>query len=91
MVLGVCLMLNMGNELYGNSFLVFFLPGLLGLIAGILKITNKRNNSLLLTAGICSIVGTLINTIGILDLSIYGIFALVFGILDIKYASSKKN
>lgn len=91
MIFGFCLMLNMGNELYGNSFLVFFLPGFLGIVAGILKLTNKKSNSLLLTAGICSIVGTVINTIGILDLSLYGILALVFGILDIKYATSQKD
>lgn len=86
-VLGVCLVLNTGNELYGNSILVFCIPGLLGIVIGILKLVNKKSNSILLTVGIFSIVAALINSIGIggNDLSIYGILSIIFGIIDIVF------
>lgn len=89
MVLGLCLMLNTGDDVYGNSFLVFTIPGILGVVAGVLKLANKNNDGLLFVAGVCSIVATVVNTIGILDLSIYGILGLIFGIYDIKYSKEQ--
>ena len=90
-VLGAIMVLG-GNEnsyLYDNIALVFILPGLIAIIAGILGLCSKNNKKLLLTAGILLLIGALLNFIGIIDISIFMILAVIFGIFDIIYSRQK--
>lgn len=66
-----------------NVLFALTLPGLVGLISGILSLLSKKNQSLLLAAGICAIVAAIINLFAIADISIYFIYALIFGIINI--------
>ena len=47
-ILGICLLAASSTEGYGNPVLVFGLPGLLGLISGILSLFSKKNYNLIL-------------------------------------------
>ena len=86
-VLGFCLVAASGSlDYYDSPLLVFTIPGLLGLISGILAINSKKNNSLLLPAAILLFAGALINIVAIRDISIFAILGIVFGIFYIKYS-----
>ena len=73
-------------EIAGYSImLAFTIPGLLTLAGGSLSIASKKNNQLLLYAGIAYIAGAVVNMIGISDISILFILSCVFGILNIVF------
>ena len=85
-VLGVCLIAASGDDYYGEPILIFTIPGLLGLTAGILTLNSKKNHQLLFVSGFLLFLGALFNFMGILDLSIFSILAVIFGIFNIKYS-----
>lgn len=85
-ILGFCLICGMTLNEYEQPVLVFGLPGVFAIISGILSLCSKSNKNLLLLAGIFLIIGAVINFIGIIDISIFFILAIIFGILDIVYS-----
>ena len=92
-VLGSCMVLgaNANSSLVNNIFLVFILPGLAAIISGILALCSKNNKKLLLISGILLIVGAIINFFGIIDISIFIILAVLFGIFNIIYSREEKK
>ena len=89
-ILGICLLAASSTEGYGNPVLVFGLPGLLGLISGILSLFSKKNYNLLFISGILLLLGAVVNFVGILDISLFAIAAIIIGIFNIKYSKEKK-
>jgi len=89
-ILGICLLAASTTNDYGNPVLVFGLPGLFGLISGILTLSSKKNSNLLFISGILLLLAAVVNFVGIVDLSIFAICAIIFGILNIKYSKEKK-
>lgn len=85
-ILSVCLLMASADYDIDFAILVFILPGLFGLVAGILNLCSKSNHSLLKTAGALFFVGAGFNFIGILDISVFTILSVVFGILNLVYA-----
>lgn len=88
-ILGACMILGANNDMYDFPVIVFSIPGLLGIVAGILSINSKKNPSLLIISATLLFLGAITNFIGIIDVSIYMILAIVFGIFNIIY--SKDN
>lgn len=84
-VLGACMILGANDQLYDYPLIVFSIPGLLGLTSGILTLVSKKKSDLLLISGILLFVGALINFLGIIDISIFMILAIIFGIFNIIY------
>ena len=81
-ILCVCLV-SAGVQTYDdNALLTYTVPGILGIIASILMFCSKNNHNLLKPAGIIFIVSAGVNFLGIYDVSIYAILAIVFGILN---------
>ena len=66
------------------------LPGLLCITGGILSITSKKNNTLLLASGIAYLVAAVLNIITISDISLLAILCCVFGPINIAF-STKNN
>jgi len=88
-LIGICL-LSAGLQSYDdNAVLIYILPGILGIVASILTLCSRNNHSLLMPAGIVFIVSAGVNFLGIYDISIYSILAIVFGILNIVYCKKK--
>lgn len=84
-ILASCLILA-GMDDMEETIMIYTIPGILGLIAGILNICSRTNHNLLKTAGILFLVGAGVNFIGIFDISIYAILSVVFGILNLAYS-----
>lgn len=84
-VLGACMILGASDDLYEYPLIVFSIPGLLGLVSGILNLLSKKRGYLLLVSGMLMFIGALINFLGIIDVSIFMILAIVFGIFNIIY------
>ena len=82
-ILSFCLLAAAGDYDIEESLFVFVLPGLCGVIAGILNLCSRKTHSLLITAGILFFVGAGFNVIGIFDISVFTILAVIFGILNI--------
>ena len=88
-ILGLCLICATGyDEIYKYPILVYTIPGLLALTAGILNLCSKKELKYLKISGIILLVGAFINFIGIIDVSLYSICAIIFGILNIKYSKN---
>lgn len=85
-ILGFCLLSAGGSSYYESAVLVYSLPGLLGLIAGILNLNTKKNPNLLVPAAILMFAGAVVNFLGIYDISLYSIVSIVFGIFNIKFS-----
>lgn len=90
-ILGVCMVLGASDDLYEYPILVFSIPGLLGIVSGIITLNSKKNIKLLLISGILLLVGAVINFIGIIDVSIFMILAIIFGILNIVYSRENND
>jgi len=88
-VLGACMIIGASDELYDYPVIVFSIPGLIAVVSGILSLVGKKNSSLLLISGILLFVGALINFLGIIDVSIFMILAIIFGIFNIIYSKDK--
>lgn len=90
-VIGACMILGASEDIIGYEYpiLVYTIPGLLGIISGILTLNSKKRLKLLLISGIILFVGSIINFIGIIDVSIYMILAIIFGIFNIIYSKDK--
>ena len=85
-VLGACMILGANDDIYEFPVIVFSIPGLLGIVAGILNLNSKKNPSLLVISGTLLFIGALVNFLGIIDVSIFMILAIVFGIFNIIYS-----
>lgn len=87
-VLGACMFLGASGDIIGYKYpiLVYSIPGLLGIISGILTLNSKKRTILLLISGILLFIGAIINFVGIMDVSIYMILAIIFGIFNIIYS-----
>lgn len=88
-VLGACMILGASDDLYDYPLIVFSIPGLLGLTSGILSLVSKKRPNLLLVSGILLFIGALVNFLGIVDVSIFMILAIIFGIFNIIYSKDK--
>lgn len=88
-VIGACMILGASDELYDYPLVVFSIPGLLGLTSGILNLVSKKRPNLLLVSGILMFIGALVNFLGIIDVSIFMILAIIFGIFNIIYSKDK--
>lgn len=88
-ILGACMVLGASDELYDYPVLVYSIPGLLGFVSGILTLNSKNNVNLLLISGILLFIGAFINFLGIMDVSVYMIFAIIFGIFNVIYSKEK--
>lgn len=86
-ILGACMVLGANDEIYELPILVYILPGLTGIIAGILNLNSNKKPKLLFASGIVLFVGALINFIGIIDVSIFSILAIIFGIFNVIYSN----
>ncbi|MEE3343812.1 MAG: zinc ribbon domain-containing protein [Bacilli bacterium] len=72
--------LNIVNQ---NKYLVFVIPGLGILAGGILSIISRRKDRILLLAsGISYIIGAVVNMLGIGNVSLLCLLAVVFGIIN---------
>ena len=80
-ILGISLL-----SLFGTSIFVYGLPGLCGISGAVVGMNSTKNKKLLMISGIIYLVGAVINTIAITDISIFGILSIVFGILNIKFS-----
>lgn len=92
-ILGVCLLsaaISSDSKEFLNTLLVYGLPGLCALISGILSLNSKKNPDLLVPSAIVMFIGATINFTGIIDISIFSIIAITFGILNI-VLSKKEN
>ena len=87
-VIGACMVLGAGEDIIGYEYpiLVYSIPGLIGIISGILTLNSKKRPKLLLISGILLFIGAIVNFIGIIDVSIYMILAIIFGIFNIIYS-----
>lgn len=85
-VIGVALLMN-----FQLSIFVYGIPGILGLVAGVIGLCSKKNKDLLFVSGIFHLVGAGINTIAIMNISIYGILSIVFGIMNVVYGKEKSS
>lgn len=83
------MILGASDELYEYPVIVYSIPGLLGVVSGILTLCSKKKPSLLLVSGILLLIGSLVNFLGIIDVSIFMILAIIFGILNIVYSKDK--
>ena len=73
--------------IYENLSMVFTIPGLLGLAGAIICLAGKKNKNMLIASGICYIVGAAVNLIGIADLSIFTIYAIIIAVFNIVFAT----
>ena len=69
--------------------LTYTFPGILGIVASIITLCSRNNHSLLMPAGIVFVVSAGVNFLGIYDISIYSVLAIVFGVLNIVYSKKK--
>lgn len=76
---------------YGNRILMFTIPGVLGIIGGTLGLLGNKDKKLLLISGLVYFSGALINFVAIIDISIFAILAIVFGIFNIIYSKEKQK
>lgn len=92
LVLSFCLLVTgvTYGDAYGNSLMIFLLPGMFALFAAILCLVGKKNKTLLIISGVSYIVGGFINFLAILDISIFTIISVIFAILNIVFASKMK-
>ena len=88
-LLGLSLLAASSTSDYGNPVLVFGLPGLLGLISGILSLCSSKNSNLLFISGILLLLAAVVNFVGIIDISLFAIAAIIIGIFNIKYSKKK--
>jgi len=88
-ILGTCMILG-ASEVYGNSLIILSIPGLFSIIAGVLSLLSKKNNELLLYSGILLFIGAVVNFLGIYDVSIFMIVAIIFGIFNFVYLKDSK-
>lgn len=88
-ILCACLVIAGVQSYEDNALLTFTIPGVLGTVSSILMFCSKNNHSLLKPAGIIFIVSAGVNFLGIYDISIYAILAVIFGILNIVYCKKK--
>lgn len=70
---------------------IFIVPGIFALIGGILTITGRKNKIMVISGGVLYFIGMIINSIGIKDISLFGIMAIVFGILNIVFGLKIKD
>ena len=73
--------------IYENLSMVFTIPGLLGLAGAIICLAGKKNKNMLIASGICYIAGAAVNLIGIADLSIFTIYAIIIAVFNIVFAT----
>ena len=79
-----------GNQNLGVDLnLVFRIPAVFALIGGILSLCGLKNKILLIVAGCMYFVGAIFNIIGIKDISLFTIAAIIFGVLNIVFALKK--
>lgn len=92
-IIGACMILgaNENSYMYDNTIVVFILPGILAIISGILALNSKKNNKFLLYSGVLYIIGAIVNCVGIVDISLYMILAVIFGIFNIIYSKGDNN
>lgn len=76
---------------YGNRIIVFTIPGVLGIIGGVLSLLGNKNKMLLLISGLVYFTGALINFVAIIDISIFAILSIIFGIFNIIYSKEKEK
>lgn len=88
-VLGACMIFGASDEIYDYPLIVFSIPGLLGVVSGILTLLSKKRPNLLIISGILLFVGAFVNFLGIIDISIFMILAIIFGIFNIIYSKDK--
>lgn len=86
LVLGVALLMN-----FQLSAFVYGIPGILAIAAGIVGLCSKKNKDLFLVSGILHLAGAAINTIAIMNISIYGILSIIFGVMNIIYSKEKSS
>ncbi len=68
---------------------VFRVPALFALISGILCLCGRKNKILLIISGCLYFVGATFNIIGIKDISLFTIVAVIFGTLNIVFSLKK--
>ena len=89
-IVGSCMLLGASSDvLYDYPLIVYSIPGLLGLTAGILNVNSRKRPNLLLVSGILMFIGALVNFLGIIDVSLFMILAIIFGIFNIIYSKDK--
>ena len=83
--------LNESTLEYGNRIIMFTIPGVLGIIGGVLSLLGNKNKMLLLISGLVYFTGALINFVAIIDISIFAILSIIFGIFNIIYSKEKEK
>jgi len=86
LIFGVLLVLGSGTQdTTVDTTMALVLPGICGIVGGILCLIGKNNKIMIMVSGGVYILATIINSIAIGDVSIYGILAIVFGVLNIVF------
>jgi hypothetical protein len=75
----------------GDQPLVYLVPALFATAAGILCLAGKKNKAAVITSGALYIAGAVSNIIGIEDISLFTILALVFAGINIGFGCKMKN
>ena len=83
-LLSMCVLLNYNNDQFGNPILIFVIPGILGLIGGISQLLHSKSKVFILVTTVCFYALTIINFIGVKDLSLLGILAIILGSINIR-------
>ena len=70
---------------YDDKIFMFFIPGILSILSSVCKLFCSKNNKFFFISSCLLFIGALSNFILIMDLSIYAVLCIIFGIFDIIY------
>jgi hypothetical protein len=85
-IIGAILIVGSGSQTaFDDVTMALVLPGICGVVGGILCLVGKKNKVMVMASGGVYILATILNSIAISDVSLYGIAGVVFGILNIVF------
>lgn len=76
---------------YTNQIIMFTIPGILGIVGGILSLIGNKKKDFLLISGLVFFAAAMINFVAIIDISIFTILAVIFGIFNIIFSREKQK
>lgn len=84
-IMGISLVYGVSFDGYDDKIFMFLIPGILSILSSVCKLFCTKNNKFFLISGCLLFIGALSNFISIMDLSIYAVLCIMFGIFDIIY------
>ena len=82
-IMGISLVYGVSFDGYDDKIFMFLVPGILSILSSVCKLFCFKSNKFFLISGCLLFIGALSNFISIMDLSIYALLCVIFGIFDI--------